>query len=140
MKKTKTEILPYVFVPKEKKSPLVLYRSYDVTAVCGRRGEKAGTYQGKPMELHLSGEGESPLMHLFLLGCAAISAAMVISAVGKFVCAARYKHRYQKKYAEKLKQKEHKLEMQLAKEKEKTVRLRADAKGILQKEVCAACK
>ena len=140
MKTKKTEILPYVLMPKEKKEPLVLYRSYDITAVCGRRGEKAGTYQGKPMRLHLSGEGECPLVRIALLALTAVSTMMLVSACGKLLCAARYKRRYQKKYTQKLKEKEHKLAHRLQKEKEKTILLRADKMGNLQREVCSACK
>lgn len=140
MKKTKTEILPYVFVSGEKKAPLVFYRSYDMTAAIGRRNEKTGAYQGKPMELHLSGEGECPLMRVALIGCAVAMGAMLISAGGKLLCAMRYKRRYQKKYEQKLREKERKLDARLEKEKEKAVRLRADARGVLQKELCESCR
>jgi hypothetical protein len=47
---------------------------------------------------------------------------------------------FQQEYAQKLKEKEHKLSHRLQKEKEKTILLRADKRGTLQKEVCAACK
>lgn len=84
---------------KNAKNPVVLRRSYDLSAALCRRQTKDSD---APAVLHMNGTCETPLLRCMLLGAAACGLVLSFCMLKRMCLAAKLRRRYARRYADML--------------------------------------
>ena len=78
--------------------PIMLRRTYDISAVCCRRGHE----KDNPTVIRLQGEAECSLLRAVCIGTAVAAGIAVIRSVGTMAAAAKARRRLKRRYEEKM--------------------------------------
>lgn len=84
---------------KNAKNPVILRRTYDLSAALCRRQTKDSD---APAVLHMSGTCETPLLRCMLLGAAACGLVLSFCMLKRMCLSAKLRRRYARRYADML--------------------------------------
>ncbi len=82
------------------KNPLIIRRSYDVTASCVRQNDED---HDAPLTVHIRGERATPLAHVVTVGAAAVGIALSAWLIVRMRREWSIRRKYAIRYAERLK-------------------------------------
>lgn len=90
------------------KNPLILRRTYDITAACTRQNTDEGD---EPLALHIRGERSTPLLRYAVIGAAAIGVAVTAMYLSRVCREWQIRRKYARRYAERLREQRYRMQM-----------------------------
>lgn len=99
---------------KHEKNPLIIRRTYDITAACTRQNADAGD---EALSVHIRGERTTPLLRCAVIGAAAVGAVMTAMYLSRACREWRIRRSCARRYAERLREQRHRMQMRYKPEK-----------------------